>query len=221
MKKKMAVLILIVLDAILVALSFFLAFVLRFEGKIFGDALGAVHFDAFLSNIAILIVIKIIVFYVLGLYKSLWRYASIEELVQVVMAAFAANAVVVTFIVISAQTLPRSIYILAFMLDVTFIGGVRFSYRVFRRFTRFGFIDVFSKKKYNRVMIVGAGEAGAMIIKELKNHEELNSKAVVVIDDNKSKLGSKINGVPVLGSKHNIEEIAKKKTASYYCRASD
>ncbi|MCD5415446.1 MAG: polysaccharide biosynthesis protein [Clostridiales bacterium] len=211
MKKKMAVLILIVLDAILVALSFFLAFVLRFEGKIFGDALGAVHFDAFLSNIAILIVIKIIVFYVLGLYKSLWRYASIEELVQVVMAAFAANAVVVTFIVISAQTLPRSIYILAFMLDVTFIGGVRFSYRVFRRFTRFGFIDVFSKKKYNRVMIVGAGEAGAMIIKELKNHEELNSKAVVVIDDNKSKLGSKINGVPVLGSKHNIEEIAKKK----------
>ena len=211
MKKNIAVSILMALDAILIVISFFLAFILRFEGKIFGNALGSMHFSVFLSNSVVLIVIKIVVFYFLGLYKSLWRYASIEEVVQVIMASFAANAAVVSFMVISVQTLPRSIYILAFMFDVTLVGGVRFSYRVFRRFSRFGFIDMFIKKKYNRVMIIGAGEAGAMIIKELKNHEELNSRAVAVIDDNKSKLGSKINGVPVLGNKYNIKEIAEKK----------
>ena len=211
MKKNIAVSILMALDAILIVISFFLAFILRFEGKIFGNALGSMHFSVFLSNSVVLIVIKIVVFYFLGLYKSLWRYASIEEVVQVIMASFAANAAVVSFMVISVQTLPRSIYILAFMFDVTLVGGVRFSYRVFRRFSRFGFIDMFIKKKYNRVMIIGAGEAGAMIIKELKNHEELNSRAVAVIDDNKSKLGSKINGVPVLGNKYKIKEIAEKK----------
>lgn len=195
----------------LINLAFFCAFYLRFEGKIFGVGLGAEQFNTYIYNILIFTAIKIIVFYLFGLYKSLWKYASIEELVQVVTTSFAANAAIISYMVISQQALPRSIYILAFMLDVIFIGGIRFSYRVARRFKEGGVYGLTKSKDIKRVMVVGAGQAGAMVIKELKNHEELRSKPVVVIDDSDSKLGLKINGVPVLGDRYRIRKIAERK----------
>ncbi|MBN4062954.1 MAG: nucleoside-diphosphate sugar epimerase [Alkaliphilus sp.] len=211
MKKRLITTILIIFDILLINLAFFCAFYLRFEGKIFGVGLGAEQFNTYIYNILIFTAIKIIVFYFFGLYKSLWKYASIEELVQVVTTSFAANAAIISYMVISQQVLPRSIYILAFMLDVIFIGGIRFSYRVARRFKEGGVYGLTKSKNIKRVMIVGAGQAGAMVIKELKNHEELRSKPVAVIDDSDAKLGLKINGVPVLGDRYHIRKIAERK----------
>ncbi len=211
MKKRLITTILIVFDILLINLAFFCAFYLRFEGKIFGEGLGAEQFNTYIYNILIFTVIKITVFYLFGLYKSLWKYASIEELVQVVTTSFAANAAIISYMVISQQAMPRSIYILAFMLDVIFIGGIRFSYRVARRFKEGGVYGLTKSKNVKRVMVVGAGQAGAMVIKELKNHEELHSKPVAVIDDSDAKLGLKINGVPVLGDRYHIRKIAERK----------
>ncbi|MGV8145858.1 MAG: polysaccharide biosynthesis protein [Alkaliphilus sp.] len=211
MKKRLITTVLIFFDILLINLAFVCAFYLRFEGKIFGAGLGVEQFNTYMYNIVIFTVIKIIVFYLFGLYKSLWKYASIEELVQVVTTSFAANAAIISYMVISQQVLPRSIYILAFMLDVIFIGGIRFSYRVARRFKEGGVYGLTKSKNIKRVMIVGAGQAGAMVIKELKNHEDLHSKPVAVIDDSDSKLGLKMNGVPVLGDRFHIKKIAEKK----------
>jgi FlaA1/EpsC-like NDP-sugar epimerase len=94
------------------------------------------------------------------------------------------------------------------MLDVILIGGIRFSYRAARRIRNNG---VGSNKNFKRVMIIGAGQAGALVIKELKNHEELNSMPVAVIDDDDTKLHRKINGVPVLGDRYHIRKIAERK----------
>lgn len=203
MQKKLRTIYLIIIDIFLINLAFYLAFYLRFDG-----ILPPEYFPKYLDNILAITVIKISVFYYFKLYKSLWEYASIEELVQIVVAAVVANAAILSYLFIKQIHLPRSIYILVTMIDVMLIGGVRFSYRALRRVNN-GDFKISSNKK--RVMIIGAGDAGAMVIKELKNHKDLNSRPVAVIDDDEKKEGQRINGVPVLGQRWDIVSVARKK----------
>lgn len=195
MRKKIMVSLLVVIDAILMNLAFLLAFYIRFDGNIMGDmAVG--YFSVYIENAFILTMIKLVLLYIFGLYKNLWKYASIEEVLQIVGAAFVANTGVVTYMMMTQQKLPRSIYILIFLLDTVLIGGIRLSYRATRGIRKYGF---YRKGKQKRIMVIGAGQAGAMVIKELRRHDDLKSKAVAIIDDDESKLGARIHGVPVLG----------------------
>ncbi|MGF7057757.1 polysaccharide biosynthesis protein [Brassicibacter mesophilus] len=202
MQKKIRSIYLVILDVILINLAFYLAFYLRFEGNI-----PIEHFQKYLDNILILTVIKIAIFAYFKLYKSLWKYASVEELIQIVVASFVANAGVLSFLFIKQTHLPRSIYIIVGMLDVILIGGVRFSYRAL---TRMKSNEIKRTTDEKRVMIIGAGDAGAMVIKELKNHTQLNSRPVAIIDDDYKKEGQRINGVPVLGQRLDIASVAHK-----------
>ena len=206
MKKKVIAILLFFIDAILVNLSFVIAFFIRFENLVLGEATP--FFSTYIDNILLLTSIKLAVFYISGLYNRLWRYASIEEVVQIVTTSLFANATVATYMVLTQQMLPRSIYILTAMIDIFLIGGVRFSYRASKNIRDF---SVIGKKNYKRVMIIGAGQAGAMVIKELRSHENLQSKPMAIIDDDPSKLRSRINGVPVLGNRNDITRIVTKK----------
>ncbi|WP_330619632.1 polysaccharide biosynthesis protein [Vallitalea pronyensis] len=153
--------------------------------------------------------IKLVVFYIFKLYQSLWKYASIEEMIQVVSGVIVANASVLAYLYFQQQHLPRSIYILAPILELMFIGGVRFTYRTLRRVKHSDLL--FSKKEIKRIMIVGAGDAGAMIIKELKNNRNITGKPIALIDDDRRKQGQVINNVPVLGQRLDIASVAFKK----------
>ncbi|WP_427337959.1 polysaccharide biosynthesis protein [Caloranaerobacter sp. DY30410] len=203
MQKKLRTIYLIIIDVVLINLAFYLAFYLRFDG-----ILPSEYFPKYLDNILAITVIKIFVFYYFKLYKSLWKYASVEELVQIVVATVVANAAVLSYLFIKQIHLPRSIYILVTMIDMMLIGGIRFSYRILRRVKNRDF-KISSNEK--RIMIIGAGDAGAMVIRELKNHKELNSKPVAIIDDDEKKEGQRINGVPVLGQRWDIVSVARKK----------
>ena len=185
MRNKVKLLILIIVDMVIVNLSFVLAFLIRFEGSIFERALSANYFDVYLENLLELTLIKLGIFFVFGLYKNLWKYASIEELVQVVTTTFVSSCAAMSYMLIMQQQLPRSIYILTFIFDVVLIGGARLSYRALKSIKDNGFVK---RKNMKKVMIIGAGHAGAMIIKELKNHEELNSKPVAVIDEDRKSV---------------------------------
>ncbi len=202
MKKRIRKLSLIILDLILINLAFFIAFYLRFEGDIPHQ-----YLQSYLQNIIVINIIKIIIFNYFKLYESLWEYVSIEELSQIVVASIVCNTVVISYLVIKQSHLPRSIYILATILDIFLIGGVRFSYRAFRKIKR----SELTREDQKNVMVIGAGDAGAMIIKELKNHKKLNSKPVAIIDDDIKKEGQNINGVPVLGQRYDILSICIKK----------
>lgn len=203
MQKKIRTLYLIIIDIVLINLAFYIAFYLRFEGNI-----QAQHFQNYLQNIIAITIIKVIILNYFKLYKSLWEYASIEELVQIVISSIIANTAVISYLFINQANLPRSIYILTTMLDIFLIGGVRFSYRTLRKWKK---VDINGKRHEKRIMIIGAGDAGAMVIKELKNHTKLNSKTVAIIDDDIKKEGQRINGVPVLGQRYDIVSIAIKK----------
>ncbi|MFZ5968932.1 MAG: polysaccharide biosynthesis protein [Bacillota bacterium] len=206
MKNKIKNILLVLSDGIFLNISFLIAFSLRFDGNILGNKLAMQYLPTYFDNAITITLIKLVIFYGFGLYNSLWRYASIEELVQIFTTSFFATAGTVSYMFIMQQHLPRSIYILTFMADILLIGGIRFSYRILRsvKDRSFG-----SKKNIKRVMVIGAGQAGALVIKELKNHDELNSKPVVVIDDDDAKLGRKINGVPVHGDRYHIRKIAE------------
>ena len=207
MKKKVLGVLLFSIDAILINLAYAMAFYIRFDGDFTGKMFSQ-YLPIYLENLVTFTLIKLFIFYAFGMYKNLWRYASIEEVFQIVITSFVANTGIITYMVLTQQMMPRSIYMLTFMLDTVLIGGVRLSVRATRNMRE---NNVFRKKDYKRVLIVGAGRAGALIIKELKNHDNLNSKPIGVIDDDESKLGARINGVPVLGDRYHIRKIVESK----------
>lgn len=207
MKSSYRPIILILLDIALINLSYIFAFMIRFDGS-----LPSEYLNTFVEAAFVLMGIKIATFYYFNLYKNLWRYAGIEEVIQIVFAAGTANAISISYLFLMQSNLPRSIYVLSFILDILLIGGSRFGYKVTRKALN-GNPFVFKKngitKIQKKVLVIGAGEAGAMVIKELKNHPELNTKPLAILDDDKEKHKRKINGVPVLGSIEEVETVTK------------
>ncbi|MDP3385836.1 MAG: nucleoside-diphosphate sugar epimerase/dehydratase [Eubacteriales bacterium] len=191
-------------DIILLALSVILAYMLRFDGTI-----SAVNREVISQHLFITILIKLTVFYFFKLYNSLWAYASVEELVQIVAGTLLAQGVVVIYLFFAQAPVPRSIFIIVWLIEVILLGGLRFSYRLVRKYKNEG--NLFCKRIKKRVMVIGAGEAGVMVIKELRKHQQLNSLPVALIDDDKLKIGRNINFVPVLGNRTDIVHIAKSK----------
>lgn len=207
MKKKILGVILFSIDAILINLAYILAFYIRFDGD-FTGRMFLQYFPTYMENIVTFTIIKLFIFYALGMYKNLWRYASVEEVFQIVLTSVVSNTAVITYMVFTQQMLPRGVYALAVLLDTVFVGGIRLSVRATRNIRE---NNVFRRKDYKRVLVVGAGQAGALVIKELKSHDTLNSKPVAVVDDDSSKLGAKINGVPVLGNRYELKKIVDSK----------
>ncbi|MCR4436303.1 MAG: nucleoside-diphosphate sugar epimerase/dehydratase [Clostridiales bacterium] len=195
-----------IFDIALINISVALAYLLRFDGD-FKNIPPELRIN-FVHLAIAATAIKIVCYIFFRLYSSLWKYASIYEMISIVGAAFVSNAIVLGFIFIARLAVPRSIFIITIFIDTFLIGGVRFSYRIFRRLIR-GEIIRFKGSK--RVLIVGGGEAGAIIIKELNQHAELNSIPVAIIDDDKYKQGRKINGVPILGQRKDIVKVVEKK----------
>lgn len=208
MKKRGFTVLLMVADGFAINLAFLLAFFLRFDGGFVTNPQSARYFEMYMQSCINITTINLVIFYLFGMYNSLWKYASVEELLQVVFTSAMATAATISYMFIMSSHLPRSLFIMTFILNIVFVGGIRFSYRGLRRMKNNR--ERFSKET-TRVMVIGAGEAGASVIKELKNHDELKSRAVALIDDDDMKLGRKINGVPVLGDRYHIKKIADKK----------
>lgn len=199
MRQKARSTILVFSDLILLNVSFFLSLLIRFD-----FTLPMEYVDLYLKHIIVFLAVKLLVFKAFKLYSSLWRYASIDELVKVIYAVGVSNALILVYFITVNDILPRSIYVLIALFDLVLIGGSRFSYRVSRKVAR----EHRHSKNEKRVMIVGAGSSGVMVLKEMKEHKGLNSNAVTFIDDDKTKRGKIINKIPVLGGTSDIASIA-------------
>ena len=125
---------------------------------------------------------------------------------EIVTAVVLANIFTLIYVSISNKSYPRSLFFIIPIIDLFLVGGIRFLFRTFKRFK-----NSFGKNSCSkRVVIVGAGAAGAMALKEIRNHRELYSKPVAFIDDDPKKKGRNINGVPVLGDRYDIYDICEK-----------
>jgi FlaA1/EpsC-like NDP-sugar epimerase len=193
---------LVALDIILLNAAVLLSFFVVYEGSIPFE----VKNNLFLFC-AVFTLTGIPVYYMFQLYNSLWKYASINELIMIVFACATAVMLAYIFCSILLFPIPLSTYLLYCFFSMLFIGTIRLNYRLLRRLR-----IIMSGNGANgckRVMIVGAGEVGAMVIKELNNHPEMGLKPVAATDDDKAKHKSKILGVPVYGDRKSIQKVAE------------
>lgn len=152
-------------------------------------------------------IILFIIYSILKLYTSVWKYASVIELIDIMLSNIAFIAITSIYKSIFLIKLPISFYLIEFFLLVMLTCITRLGYRVIRTF----YIKVKNRKNSKKTMLIGAGDAGRMIIDEIYNNAEaFDSKIVCVIDDNRSKVGHYIKGFKIEGSTKDIERLAKK-----------
>lgn len=184
----------------LIAAAYILAFYVRFEFK-----LPAEYFPLIIRTIPVLILIKAIVFHYFGLYVGLWRYVSMDDLWQIVKATAVSTCGFILFIVFSRGIVgfPRSVFLLDWGLCLGFVAGIRFLTRGLREKIR-----PMSSQRSIKGLIVGAGEAGILVLRELRNNANL--EIIGFVDDDPRKKGMHIHGKKVLGNKENISNIVNK-----------
>lgn len=197
---------LIFIDVCLIQLSTYL--ILSFK---YGVNWPIYFGDDFLKSVLPYSICLVGLFYLFKLYKSLWQYASISELLNVLKACVIGGLmlflVINPILHINFDVILMPFYIL---LLVFFIGGIRFAYRVVRRDRRFT-LQLQSKSKWKNVLIVGGGDAGSTVIRELQINEDVKLRPVGVIDDDKSKQGRTLHGVDVVGTRHDIVRVVEEK----------
>lgn len=217
MRRKIRSKLLVILDIFLINIAILFAYLLRFDGD-----LNSMPPEVKKNIIYIFIaatLIKVLSNALFKLYSSLWRYAGIYEMVNIVKAAFIGNVIMQCFVFIERifaerdmsifnVTVPASIFAICFLVDIFMLGGARFAYRVFRRIVKGEKIQL---KNSKRVLIAGGGNLGAVLIRELRRQTELNSIPVAIVDEDPYKIGKEINGVPIIGQNKDIFDIVIRK----------
>lgn len=203
MKKNIKVASFILLDVIFINLAFLLAVFIHYEGAVSSEVLLK-----YVQLMILLIPAKLLIYKFFSLYNSLWEYASIEELMKVVAAIVIANIISIFYLIIMGLSLYFGVYLISVLLEITLVGGSRFSYRFFRRIKQHRNI---LKQNYDKnVLIIGSGSTASMIATEIKNHPETYGQIVGYVDDDNSKIGNSIAGIKILGNRHEIYGICRK-----------
>ncbi len=196
---------LIFYDVLSIVAASYLAILMRYEFNL--DLIPTEFMVPITGFLGINIVLTLAIFYFFRLYHSLWAYAGETELQNLVMACVCSgvlNAVGLQFFRVGRQPVPQSYYFLYTFLLITFIFVSRFSYRFFRSVKH----KSENRKNSTSVMVIGAGEAGNVIIKEIVNSNFSTMVIRCIIDDDRSKWGHYIQGIRVVGGRDKIIECA-------------
>lgn len=201
---------LIIYDIILLVLALYLSLLLRLDFIISNE-----YMEFFKYAVVPVILITLFFNKMFKLYDSIWKYASIEELISIIYSLSLSNVVIilynyfVTYKLLETKYMrfPYAAHIIFWILSVAFLGGTRFLYRVVGEIQS----DKICNKKKNKLLIIGAGDAAALLIKEIKKNTNLNYEIIGLIDDNEEKIGKTINGIKVIGSRRNVINISEEK----------
>lgn len=195
---------LIFLDLAAIVLAYWGSFMLRFGGEIPRTEMSLMS-----NTVFVVMIVRFAMFAYFKVYAGLYRYASINDLIQILKAVTAGSVLLlVPVYFFQIPLFPRSIFVLEWMLLVFLAGGLRFALRTVRE------IMPSILRPGKRVLIVGAGDAGEMIAREIKGLRELNYQPIGFIDDNSAKKGMRIHGIPVLGDQSDLKKIVEKKHIS-------
>ena len=190
----------IIFDTLLVIASVYLSLLLRFDGQI-----EAPFYQAFIDLIPWFAIITLVSLYFFRIYHRMWQYASLGELYSIIKAISTSMLIIVALIyTLPLPYLPRSVYIISWGLMIAFIGGSRLGWRILRDMI---IKDISSVAK--PTLIVGAGDAGALVAREMKNNQGLNLQAIGFIDDSRYKQNLSLYDIPVLGNRRAIPHIVE------------
>ena len=198
-QKRIRIAMFIVLDILAITMCSFLAVGLRFD---FHD-IPNIYIDNIYNFLIIDSIIIVAIFSIFKIYKSMWSYASITELINIILACSSYELIEFIYKQIINVNMPRSYYLIKLILLYVFISSIRYSYRIARTMR-----DYYREKNgLTNTMIIGAGEAGRMLITEIYNNKtNFKNKICCIIDDDKNKIGSYIKNIPVVGSRKEIKE---------------
>lgn len=195
MRRRVVSLCLILIDATIVAIVPFIALYLRFEGMI-----DKRYFGIIINYLPEIMLVRIVTFYLFGLYHRLWRYASIPELLSIVSAVTVSTCIITIYMYASGAILPRSIPIITWLLVIVLVGTSRLFIRILHT----------SRQRHTQqtnTLIVGAGDAGAIIAREIINRYHDTKRLIGFIDDDLYKHNQMLLGTKVLGNCLDIKRI--------------
>ena len=195
---------LIITDIILINGAVFLSLVMRFDISI--GSIPQEYINKYILNVVPFTLITLVIFWCFRMYHSLWQYASIAELYKIVEACIVTELAHLCFTAFMGWMLPRSCYFTSGVFLIIAMSASRFMYRMIRQVIN----EYRHTSEQVKIMIIGAGEATSVLMREISNSRYLdNSKVVCIIDDDKSKVGKYIRGVKIVGTREQIKAYAR------------
>ena len=194
-------------DICCVAGAFFFALMIRFDFVY--SRIPMAYLDNYLLVIPPYIAIALITFYICRLYHSIWRFASISEFLRIIISYLVLIPVACLFQWKLEVKMPYAFWIIGLMISFALTTASRFAYRLIRTGQKM-FEQKSNSYAEERVMVIGAGNAGQLLIRELIMSSHLSAKACCIIDDNPAKKGRFLDGIPIVGNRHDIPEMVVK-----------
>ncbi|MBC2741991.1 MAG: polysaccharide biosynthesis protein [Desulfosarcina sp.] len=206
--------ILLIADIILLSISYFLAYAIRFEAQ-----LGTSEIVAIKKTIIPIVGCKLFIFYLFNLYRGIWRYTGIVDLINIIKAVFVSTIIILATILMLSrfEGFSRSVFVIDALITLILIAGIRLVIRLtFSSNPNPILFNDGNPNGYTRILIIGAGNSGEKVVREIQENPSMKYKAVGLLDDNKRKSGKSIHGVRVLGNigeldaivaKHNVNEV--------------
>ena len=192
---------LVIYDVISIAASYFLALWIRFDCQF--SKIPDQYMKGYLGFIAIAVVFSVIVLWKLNLYHSLWRFASDRELINCATATLVSFVFHSVGITVLSGAMPMSYYVFGVVIQFCATVGIRFSYRLVNMERRH--IEKATREKMaSKILLVGAGDAGRIILREIQKSSQVEGVVKCVIDDNPNKWGRYLDNVPIEGGRESI-----------------
>lgn len=186
---------LIIIDIFLINIALFFSYLLRFD-RFF---LNYINYRSFIA----ITLFGIIALYITNIYNKIWHYASIAELKAIIKTSVIINVLFIAYIYFFSINFSRSVVLINFVLDIFALGGTRFLLRLIKNY----YIQNKSEKPQKNVLVIGAGDAGELLIREYQKMPELGKNIIGIIDDDSEKHGLEIHGTKVLGDRKIIPDV--------------
>jgi UDP-GlcNAc:undecaprenyl-phosphate/decaprenyl-phosphate GlcNAc-1-phosphate transferase len=189
----------VLLDVILILLAYWAAYAVKF-----GALSGSAAWKLFLRTLPVLVFVKMASFLVMGVYRGLWRYTGLDDLIVFVKAVVLSSVLSVMAVLFAFrfEGFSRTVFIIDGLFMFMFLAGSRLAFRLFRQV-----IPVSRKREGRRVLIYGAGDGGELLLRELLNNSALEYAPVGFLDDDPAKNGKLIHGLKVYGSNGDLKAV--------------
>ena len=205
------------IDIILLISSLSAAYLVRFDFDLPQDFLLL-----FFQMLPFILIIKLIVFYYFDLYRGMWRYTSVSDLINIIKAASVSSLIIISFILFSTSRFigfSRSIFLIDWCFTILLISAFRLSVRFYFEQAGEGnswlvisrtFVKLLNRSRTGSInlLIIGAGDCGEKIYREIRNNAHLRYNVIGFLDDKPVKIGKKIHGIPVLSDIAGIKTVA-------------
>jgi FlaA1/EpsC-like NDP-sugar epimerase len=199
--------VLILADIVLLAIAYFLAYIVRFEAHV-----GASELLVIKQTIVPILLCKLVVFYFFNLYRGMWRYTGIVDLLNVIKAVLVSSLIIITVVLMLSrfQGFSRSIFIIDALFSLILIAGIRLAIRFLLSTATFSLNkNGINSNEHKKMIIIGAGDAGEKVVREIYDNPRMKCRIVGFVDDDKNKVGKQIHGIKVLGKIDELKEVAK------------